>query len=602
MQQTLKKLWELFNKKEKKQILILFIAVLTMALAQIIGIASIMPFMDLVMSPDMIEESRALQSIYNFLGFQSITAFTIFIGTVMFSLILLSNAISTFASWYKLKFVWENNHRLSRRLLKKYMSKPYSYFLMHNTADLGKNVLHEVYALTINYLIQLIDLITYSIVALAIIILLFLTDLLITSAAIIILGSSYILIYLATKNKMKTAGEKRLEANMNRYKTAYEAFNGIKEIKVNSRENEFLNRYTHYSAKNAKLQAWNQIIRQMPRYVMEALAFGSVVLLVLYFVIRGEDSTQLISKVSLFAFAGYRLLPALQSIFNSASSMVFNTAILDRIHEDIFEAGKFAAQKWPDSLPEPMEFRESLKLKNITFSYHEQGEKILKNINIEIRKDSQIGLAGETGSGKSTLVNIILGLLESDQGKIIVDGRELNRDNIRNWQRNIGYVPQDIYLCDNTIVKNIAFGVPEAEIDFKAVKRAAQIANIADFIENELEKGYQSIVGERGIRISGGQKQRLGLARALYHDPEILILDEATSSLDEATQKAVMEAIDKIAEVKTMIIIAHRLSTVQNCDKIYLIEKGQIIDSGNYAELANNSQKFRKLADINSQL
>jgi ABC-type multidrug transport system fused ATPase/permease subunit len=302
--------------------------------------------------------------------------------------------------------------------------------------------------------------------------------------------------------------------------------------------------------------------------------------------------------VSLFAFAGYRLMPALQRVFNAASALNFNTAILDRIHDDIFETGKFASLDWPLERPQPLEFNDKIELKDIKYSYPDDQEAVLKNINIEIKKHTEIGLAGATGAGKSTLVNVILGLLNPEEGKIEIDGLKLNEDNIRNWQQNLGYVPQDIYLCDDTILSNIAFGVPKDEIDMEAVKKATKIANIDKFIENELPQGYDTVVGERGVRVSGGQRQRLGLARALYNDPEVLVLDEATSSLDGATQKAVMEAINNVAKVKTMIIIAHRLSTVQNCDSIYMIEDGKVIDSGKYNELVEGNFKFRELANL----
>ncbi|RQD76039.1 MAG: ABC transporter ATP-binding protein, partial [Halanaerobium sp. MSAO_Bac5] len=328
------------------------------------------------------------------------------------------------------------------------------------------------------------------------------------------------------------------------------------------------------------------------------IAFGGIVLLVLYLIISGEEASGVVPMVSLFAFAGYRLMPALQRIFKAASSLNFNTAILDRIHEDIFEKGEFASLDWPEERPQPLEFNNKIKLKNIKFSYPDDQEVVLKNINLEIKKNTEIGLAGTTGAGKSTLVNVILGLLNPEEGKIEIDGIEINQDNIRNWQQNLGYVPQDIYMCDDTILSNIAFGVPKDEIDMEAVKKATKIANIDNFIEDELPQGYNTVVGERGVRVSGGQRQRLGLARALYHDPEVLVLDEATSSLDGATQKSVMEAINNVAKVKTMIIIAHRLSTVQNCDCIHMLEDGEIIGSGTYGELVEGNNKFRNLANL----
>lgn len=595
---SLKKLWDLFNKKERLQIFGLLIAILSMAIAQVAGVASVMPFMDLVMEPEMVNQSELLNTLYNYFEFESVNSFTIFIGFAMFFVIVISNVISTFAIWLKMKFVWKNNHHFSMKLLKQYMAKPYSYFLIHNSSDLGKNVLQEIQSLTTQYLIQLIDLITYTIVAIAIITLLFITDIKITLAAIFLLGGSYALIYAITKKRMRTAGQERMEANKMRFKTANETFSGIKEIKISSREDEFLSRFAVHSSENANLRAWYDIVRRLPRYALEAVAFGGIVLLVLYLIISGEKASGVVPMVSLFAFAGYRLMPALQRIFKAASSLTFNTAILDRIHEDIFEKGEFASLAWPEERPQPLEFNDKIKLKNIKFSYPDDQEAVLKNINLEIKKHTEIGLAGATGAGKSTLVNVILGLLSPEEGKIEIDGLKLTQDNIRNWQQNLGYVPQDIYLCDDTILSNIAFGVPKDEIDMEAVKKATEIANIDNFIENELPQGYETVVGERGVRVSGGQRQRLGLARALYHDPEVLVLDEATSSLDGATQKAVMEAINNIAKVKTMIIIAHRLSTIQHCDSIYMIEDGEINDSGTYDELVENNYKFRKLANL----
>jgi ATP-binding cassette subfamily C protein len=595
---SLKKLWDLFNKKERLQIFGLLLAILAMAMAQVAGVASVMPFMDLVMEPEMVNQSELLNTLYNYFEFESVNSFTIFVGFGMFFVIVISNLISTFAIWLKMKFVWKNNHHLSMKLLKKYMAKPYSYFLIHNSSDLGKNVLQEIQNLTTSYLIQLIDLITYTIVAIAIITLLFVTDIKITLAAIVLLGGSYSLIYIITKKRMRTAGQERMEANTMRFKTANEAFSGIKEIKISSREDEFLSRFATHSSDNANLRAWYDIVRRLPRYALEAVAFGGIVLLVLYLIISGEESNRVVPMVSLFAFAGYRLMPALQRIFYAASALNFNTAILDRIHDDIFETGKFASLDWPIERPQPLEFNDKIELKNIKYSYPDDQEAVLKNINIEIKKHTEIGLAGATGAGKSTLVNVILGLLNPEEGKIEIDGLKLNEDNIRNWQQNLGYVPQDIYLCDDTILSNIAFGVPKEEIDMEAVKKATKIANIDKFIENELPQGYDTVVGERGVRVSGGQRQRLGLARALYNDPEVLVLDEATSSLDGATQKAVMEAINNVAKVKTIIIIAHRLSTVQNCDSIYMIEDGKVIDSGKYNELVEGNFKFRELANL----
>ncbi|MCK8824322.1 ABC transporter ATP-binding protein [Fuchsiella alkaliacetigena] len=598
MLKSLSKLWQLFNKRERLQIFGLFGAILFMALSQVIGVASIMPFMDLVMQPEMVEENQVLSWLYTTFEFTSVNRFIVFAGIAMFVLIMVTNGISTVATWLKYKFVWMNNHRLAMRLLRKYLGKPYAYFLINNSSDLGKNVLQEVKELTKSFIIKLIELFTYGAVALAIIVFLLITDVTITLAAIFILGGSYGAVYYFIRRRMEKAGEERLEANKQRYKTANEAFNGIKQIKISGREEHFLSRFAEPSLKDANLRAWRKVVGMLPRYILEAIAFGGIVLLVVYLILAGQEAREMVPLVSLFAFAGYRLMPALQKIFYAATDILFNMAVLDKIHEDMFETGENEAVDWSQELPEKLPFKDKIELEDIQYTYPNDQEPVLKGIDLSIQRNTAVAFAGETGAGKSTLVNLLLGLLTPDKGEIKIDGVELNQENIRNWQRNIGYVPQDIYLCDDTILSNIAFGVAEDEIDLEAVKRAAKIANIDGFIENELAQGYQTVVGERGVRVSGGQKQRLGLARALYHDPEVLVLDEATSSLDGATQEAVMEAIENIAEVKTMIMIAHRLSTVRDCDTIYMLGQGRIVDSGSYDELVGSNVMFRKLADL----
>ncbi|MFW5787760.1 MAG: ATP-binding cassette domain-containing protein, partial [Halanaerobiales bacterium] len=474
---SFKKLWVLFNKRERLQIVGLLIAVICMALAQVIGVASIMPFMNLVMDPGMIEENFVFNYLYNFFQFESSSIFTVFAGLTMVFIIVMSNAISTFAIWYKLKFIWKNNHRLSVKLLKQYMAKPYSYFLIHNSADLGKNVLQEVQTLTRGYLLQLMDFITYGLVTVAIMTFLFVINIKVTLAAIFILGGSYGLIYLITNRKMERAGQKRMEANKYRYKSAAEAFNGIKQLKISSREEKFLSRFTGCSKRYANLCAFHDMVVLLPRYMLEAVASGGVVLLVLYLIVTGEDVKGVVPVVSLFAFAGYRLMPALQKVFAAANSLVFNSAILDRVYEDIFARGEFASILWPVDTPEPLRFCDRIELKGITYTYPDDNSPVLRNIDLCVKHDTAIGLVGATGCGKSTLVNIILGLLRPETGEIVVDGQELNDDRLRNWQLNIGYVAQQIYLSDDTILNNIAFGIPEEEIDFSAVKKAARIAS-----------------------------------------------------------------------------------------------------------------------------
>lgn len=603
MLSNIKKLREILTRREKLQVVALLVAIIAMAFSQAVGIASVMPFIGLVMEPKMIFENQWLYLIYTTLGFGGIRSFTIFAGVVMFTLIVLSNIIAAFATWLKLRFAWMNNHRLSRRLLEKYLFMPYPFFLNQNSADLSKNVLTEVNQLTVHYLLPMLAVITKSLVALFIFIMLVWVDVNVTIVAIVVIAGAYVAIYWRVNKNLKLRGAGRLQANRMRFKAVNEAFGGIKEIKVMNREIYFLERYSVESFKYARLLSWNAVIGQIPRYALEAIAFGGIIFFVLILLIIEGDARMVIPMASLFAFAGYRLMPALQEIFTAFTQMRFNQAVLERIHHD------FIINKLPfrgyrvdrAALPEPISLKNEIKLENISYSYPKMKQPVIDNISLSIKSNSSVAFVGSTGAGKTTLVDIILGLLPPQAGKLLVDGILIDDENMKNWQSNIGYVPQHIYLSDDTISRNIAFGVPDQYIDRDALEQAAMVANIHDFISTELPDGYDTLVGERGIRLSGGQRQRIGVGRALYHDPQVLVFDEATSALDGVTEESVLSAMENAAKLKTLIIIAHRLTTVKNCDVVYMLEKGRITDSGTYAELMEKNKEFQKMAKVGTE-
>ncbi|HRX22452.1 MAG TPA: ATP-binding cassette domain-containing protein, partial [Syntrophomonadaceae bacterium] len=353
---------------------------------------------------------------------------------------------------------------------------------------------------------------------------------------------------------------------------------------------------TRPSSLISNLQAWNALVGTIPKYVLESVAFGSVIALVLILLIFKGEAQNVIPVVTFFAFAGYRLMPAIQDVFQTSTQIKFNQATLDHIYKEMINiktqpvtSNEIAGE------PEPLEFKEQIRLESITFSYSSMGEKVLEDVNITIRKNQKVGIVGATGAGKTTLVDILLGLFIPEQGQIFVDDIKVNADNVRSWQKLIGYVPQQIYLSDDTISGNIAFGIPDSSIDLNKVKKAASIARLDEFIERLPDK-YDTVVGERGVRLSGGQMQRVGIARAVYDDPEVLILDEATSALDSITEQEFMEALEAAAAVKTLVIIAHRINTVRNCDTIIMLEEGKVEAVGNYHDLLNRSDKFKTLA------
>jgi len=334
--------------------------------------------------------------------------------------------------------------------------------------------------------------------------------------------------------------------------------------------------------------------------LLEVVAFGGIILIAVYLIAVQNNLQQVIPMLGLYAFAGYRLMPALQQAFNGIASARFNIAALDAIHrglenqvaEPVHTNGRTAENQQEFVLP----LNKRLVLDQVSFTYPGAKEAAIQHLSLEIPAHTTVGFVGKTGSGKTTTVDLILGLLRPQEGMISVDGTPLQGDAVRHWQQNIGYVPQHIYLADDTVARNIAFGVAEDEIDLDAVRDAARRAHIADFIESDLPEQWETVVGERGVKLSGGQRQRIGIARALYHNPSVLVFDEATSALDQKTETDVMEAIYELEGNHTILMIAHRLSTVQRADKIVMLERGRKVGEGSYDELAHRHAKFRSMA------
>ncbi|SDM32769.1 ABC transporter ATP-binding protein [Halarsenatibacter silvermanii] len=599
-----KKLLSLFNRKERLQIAGIMFLVFIMALSQTIGVVSVLPFMDLLMNPEMVQENEIMNWVYTTFAFEDTMSFLYFAGIAMFLIILITNAISIFTVWVKNKFIWRKSHKLAMDLLSKYTYSPYTFFIQHNSSDLTKNVVQEVKQLSKYILRYGADLLTHSLIAVFIIVTMFIVNPIISFFALVVMGGLYGAIYLYVRMKLKIAGDKRLKANEYRYKYVSEIFNGIKDVKINDREEYFLDKFRENSLKEADNRAYSKAVGRIPRYLLEVLVFGGIMILTLYFMTMQGTIHDVIPILSFFAFAALRLRPSLDKVFRSATKVRFNKSVLDLIHEEFnreFEEQKHRMVRAVNSSDseESLMFEDKLELDNITFTYPRADRPAIRGVNLEVDKYESVGIVGETGAGKTTLVDIILGLLKPQSGDIKVDGLPLTGDNIEAWQSMIGYVPQEIFITDDTIINNIAFGVDEEDIDIEQVKKAAKIASIHEFIEGELEKSYKTVLGERGVCFSGGQRQRIGLARALYFDPEVLVLDEATNSLDNRTQQQIIQSLSEITEIKTLITIAHRFKTVENCDRLYMMDKGRIVAEGSYEELLQNNVAFRSLAKAN---
>ncbi|MGM0442281.1 MAG: ABC transporter ATP-binding protein [Elusimicrobiota bacterium] len=597
MIEIIKKMYRILTSTERRKLYIIFVLMTVSALIEVAGVASIMPFLSVVTNPGSIQQDKLLSFLYTTFNFQNTNRFLVFVGILVLAILIVGNLLKSLKMWGMYRFTGGQNFRISKRLLNSYIYRPYVFFLDKNTADLGKNILSEVQQVVNGIMFPLMHIVSRGIVAVLIFILLFMTDALLSVIVIVILGGAYSIVYKIIKQKMDRRGKLRFNANTSKFKVVSEAFGGIKQLKIMRCEDIFLSRYSKYSSEFEKHRASFNTISEIPHYLMELVAFGGIMIIVLYLIVSGTGLETAIPVIGLYAFALRRLMPSLQGIFRQVTTIRFNAHAMNTLYEDL----KSSAEKEKDKLltednQEPLPIRNVLKLENITFSYPNTKRPVIKNLNLEINVESSIAFAGKTGVGKTTIVDIILGLLRPQSGNIFVDDNEITDENLSNWQQNLGYIPQDIYLQDDTVASNIAFGMPKKEVDRDKIRVAAKIANIHNFVTKELSEGYDTLIGERGIRLSGGQKQRIGIARALYRDPEVLVLDEATSDLDGATEAAVLEAINNIGEAKTLIMIAHRLTTVKNCDVIYLLDNGKIIDSGTYDELLKNNDQFKRMA------
>jgi ATP-binding cassette, subfamily B, bacterial PglK len=597
---VIRKLFDLLDRRDRLQLYVLLVVLLVVAVVEMAGIASIMPFMAVVTNPDVIHSNRWLNAVYTRLGFQSDTAFLTFTGLLVLVLLVFSNAVKALSIWLTLRYHNKLNYTIARRLLARYMARPYAFFLNRNTAELGKNILGEVRTVISGVLSPGTDIISSALVCLAILTLLIVVDPLVALGIAVVLGGSYATVYLLARRKLSKIGEEQVQLNAERFKSAGEGLSGIKDLKVLGRETTFLQRFAVVARRHARNNVVAGVISQLPRFALELIAFGGILLVVLHLIGRGQAAVEMVPLLALYAFAGYRLMPALQKLFSAVTNLRFSVAALDVVHADLVrtrdERVDPEAQLAAATQAAPLPFEQRLELRDLSFRYEGAEEPSLRGLSLVIRPNTSVGLVGPTGCGKTTTVDLILGLLAPSGGQILVDGVEVAGENVAGWQKNLGYVPQHIYISDDTIARNIAFGVPDEQIDMDAVRKAAQIANLAEFVETELPQGYETGIGERGVRLSGGQRQRIGIARALYRDPAVLVLDEATSALDGITEESVMDAVRTLLKKKTIIMIAHRLTTVKECDVIYQLDHGSILAKGSYDQLMAESRWFRSAA------
>ena len=593
-----KKLLILLSPQERKQGGFLLIMIFIMALLDMIGVASILPFMAVLANPEVIETNFILKKIFyisKIFGVENNQQFIFALGVFVFLLLVISLIFKAFTTLMQLKFVQLRQFSISKRLVEGYLHQPYSWFLSRHSADLGKTILSEVGQVVANGVAPLMELIAKGMIVIMLLALLVIANPKLTFIVGLILVSAYGLIYYFTQGYLGRIGKESLKNNQLRFVAVSEAFGAAKEVKIGGLEQTYINRFSDPALTFARNQAYAMVVRQLPRFGLEAVAFGGIMLVILYLLKQTGTFNNALPIISLYAFAGYRLMPALQQIYASFTQLTFVGPSLDKLYDDIKNLKPIILSDDKDIIP----LSKTITLKNIHYNYPDSSRTALKDISMNIPAKNIVGLVGATGCGKTTTVDIILGLLEAQNGTLEVDGNVITKKNSKAWRRSIGYVPQHIYLSDDTIEANIAFGVDHDDINQEDVKKASKIANLHSFIAEELPDQYKTTIGERGVRLSGGQRQRIGIARAMYHNPQVLILDEATSALDNQTEKIVMDAINNLNKDTTIILIAHRLTTVKKCDIIFQLDKGKLISKGTFDELLTTDDNFKSMSQKN---
>ncbi len=572
----------ILSNKEQRQILSLLVKIISMAIIDTIGVASIFPFFTVLTEPEIIKTNEYLNYLYTNLKFTNESNFLIFLGILLLAILISSMSFKGITVYSQLKVQQLIEFSVCERLLKKYLMQPYTWFLNKNTAEIGNNLLKEVNNVVIGVLAPSMNIIAQGLLAILMIIVIFYTDTIVALIALSTLSISYGLLYLFLRRHVYNLGITRLDSSQIKHKMINEAFYGIKDVKVNRLEDFYHSLFSNAAEKYALTNAKTQVLMRLPRFLIESIFFGAIIFVSLVYVQDPENLFEILPSLAVIAFAGYKLLPALQLIYANFIRLRADIPSLDLIHDEIENLSEIKKSKIQNR---NIEIEKEITIQNLSYTYPFSKTKVIKRLNMKIPAKQTVGIIGKSGSGKTTIIDLILGLLKPSEGKIYVDNFLINENNIESWQSNVGYVPQQTFLIDDTISSNIAFGIKKEKIDFSQVEKVAKIANLDSFIMTELEKGYSTIIGERGIRLSGGQRQRIGIARALYSNPNLLILDEATNALDKKTEEVILNALKKLKSKITIIIISHHLSTLRDTDKIFVMDQGILNSISSYERL-----------------
>jgi ABC-type multidrug transport system fused ATPase/permease subunit len=585
----------LLSKKERRKMIVVFLGMLLTGIFEVAGVGSVVPFLAVAGKPSIVTTNAMTKSIYDSLGFHSTADFIVALGLAVIAFLVVTNVVKATVYSLTIRFTKLRMAAMTARLFRHFVLQPYYFFLDKNSADIAKSIQEDLPQVLDNILDAFLDMVSKLVIVLGLVVLIMVTNPVIALIVTAVLGLAYLAMFGSVRKSLTRRGNQTHEFARKRFFIVAEAFSGIKDVKFASTEMEYLSRYEEFARKQYLNDAARDRLSAFPRYLLEIIAFGGVIAIVLFYVADGKELGDVLPVLGLFTFAGYRLLPYLQQVYADIVKIRYGAIRLDRTIE-AFSSGEQNPQP-PNADPvRPLALEREIRVKDLTFHYPRSKKVVLDRLNLTIPVRSTVGLVGFSGAGKSTFVDLLLGLLDLPAGSVLLDDQPLESGMLTSWKAKIGYVPQVIYLSDNTIAANIAFGVPADRIDKTRVEAAARLANLHEFIQSELPQGYETPTGERGVKLSGGQRQRIGIARALYRDPQVLILDEATSALDGVTEAAIMEAIHHLGHSMTILIIAHRLTTLKQCDQIFVLDAGKVVESGTYDFLMRSNAQFREMS------
>lgn len=592
----IRQLFLLLSAQQVRQFYILQVFVVFMAFTELLGIASIAPFMALVGDISIIQTNAFLAELYQISGLTNPMDFVFYTGLLVLIALTVSTLVSMFTIWKLSLYGASVGIEIADRLYAYYIQEDWQFHASGSSAQLTKQVSTEAMRLTSGIIQPLMQMNAKIVLAVLISVSVLIYNPVIAIVGLIIFALAYFLLYKLVRKKLVFNGKRISQVSTDRFRLMNEGFGGIKDVLLLNRSHDFIQRFEDSGRVYARALGLNVGISQVPRYFMELIAFGSMIGLVLLLIKLHEGNLGVVLPVlAVYALAAFKLLPALQQIYSSVAQIKGNLAAFEAVKEDLERSLNHKQPTTKETMSMRIELKEKITLNNIKFNYPGKLKPAVNGVEMIIPVNNVIGLVGSSGSGKSTLIDLLLGLLTPQGGYLCIDNTRITPENKRAWQNTLGFVPQSIFLSEGTIAENIAFGLPAKDISLEQVNKTIKLAHLAELIE-QLPDGVNTKVGERGVQLSGGQRQRIGIARALYHEANVLVFDEATSALDGITEKIIMDAIHDFSGQKTIIMIAHRLRTVQKCDIIYLMEQGKITDKGTYQELLEKNSQFKEMA------